>query len=273
MRAGRRLDHLGVVEMGRRARDGGELRRELAEHEVLAAPLDEAERGGVPERGGAAVAEQDLVAVGKGVERRRGPRAPAERPTTPSSRRWLVPRYPPAACGEPGQRLGPHLRRPRAEAAVGRDGARGGRTIVVAVRSDRATRRAYRDVRRAAPRGRSRSSLLVPARALHACPAGADRAAQHAASASGSRSAKRMWPTDREPDAEREPVVHERRAGAHVERERLVPLHDRAGAEHQHDRRAEERRVELLARVELAEAHAVASTAAGASARRRRSSG
>jgi hypothetical protein len=42
----------------------GELLAELAEHEVLAAALDERERGGVPERGRTAVAHHDLVAVG-----------------------------------------------------------------------------------------------------------------------------------------------------------------------------------------------------------------
>ncbi len=44
---------------------GRELRRELAEAQVLAAPLDEPEDGRVPERGRAAVAEHDLVAVGE----------------------------------------------------------------------------------------------------------------------------------------------------------------------------------------------------------------
>ena len=48
----------------RRGRAGvGELRRELAEHEVLAALLDEPERGDVPEHRRAAVAEHDLPAV------------------------------------------------------------------------------------------------------------------------------------------------------------------------------------------------------------------
>ena len=63
--AGRRLDDLGLVEVRRRGRGRGELRRELAEAQVLAAPLDQPEGGGVPERGRAAVAEQDLVAVGQ----------------------------------------------------------------------------------------------------------------------------------------------------------------------------------------------------------------
>ena len=46
----------------------GELRRELPEAQVLAAPVDEPERGGVPERRGAAVAEEHLVAVGEGEQ-------------------------------------------------------------------------------------------------------------------------------------------------------------------------------------------------------------
>ena len=48
--AGRRLDDVGVVEVGRGRRAGRELGRELAEAQVLAALLDEAERGRVPER-------------------------------------------------------------------------------------------------------------------------------------------------------------------------------------------------------------------------------
>ena len=51
--------------MRRGGRRLGELRRELAEHQVLAALLDQAERGGVPEDRRAAVAEHDLPAVGQ----------------------------------------------------------------------------------------------------------------------------------------------------------------------------------------------------------------
>ena len=42
----------------------GELAGEFAEHEVLTAPLDETERGHVPEHRRAAVAEDDLPALG-----------------------------------------------------------------------------------------------------------------------------------------------------------------------------------------------------------------
>ena len=71
----RGLDDLGVFEMGCRLGGGRELGGELAEREVLAAPLDEAEGGDVPEARGAAVAEHDLVAVG---EREQLPQPAAE---------------------------------------------------------------------------------------------------------------------------------------------------------------------------------------------------
>ena len=65
MCARRRFDDERVVEERRVARDGGELRRELAEHQMLGALLDDAEGGRVPEQGAAAGAEQHLVAVGE----------------------------------------------------------------------------------------------------------------------------------------------------------------------------------------------------------------
>ena len=49
----------------RRLRGGCELAAELAEHEVLAAVLDQAEGRGIPERRRSAVADDDLVAGGK----------------------------------------------------------------------------------------------------------------------------------------------------------------------------------------------------------------
>ena len=65
-RVGEEVRRLAEV---RRGGDGvGELRRELAEAQVLAALVDEPEGGGVPEAGGAAVAEQHLVAVGEGEQ-------------------------------------------------------------------------------------------------------------------------------------------------------------------------------------------------------------
>jgi hypothetical protein len=48
----------------------GELRGELAEHEVLAPTLDEAEGRHVPERRRTAVAEQDFPAVRQAEQRR-----------------------------------------------------------------------------------------------------------------------------------------------------------------------------------------------------------
>ena len=92
MGAGGRLDDLGLVEMRRGRDDRGELRGELAERQVLAAALDQAERRRVPERRRAAVAEQHLVAR-RGARRARARPSRARRTTerTPS-RRWLVPR-------------------------------------------------------------------------------------------------------------------------------------------------------------------------------------
>ncbi len=74
MRARLGAQHDRVVEERRGGGDGGELGGELAEHEVLGAVVDQAERGGVPERGAAAVAEQHLVAVGEARRGRRGRR-------------------------------------------------------------------------------------------------------------------------------------------------------------------------------------------------------
>ena len=63
--AGVAADDDRVVEVRGGGAGLGELRRELAEHEVLAALLDEPERGDVPEHRRAAVAEHDLPAVGQ----------------------------------------------------------------------------------------------------------------------------------------------------------------------------------------------------------------
>src|SRR5439155_1358947 len=61
----RRLDDVGRLEMGSGGNGGGELGRELSEGEMLAAPLEEPEDSRVPEGGGAAVAEEHLVALGQ----------------------------------------------------------------------------------------------------------------------------------------------------------------------------------------------------------------
>ena len=62
--AGRNLADVGGLQP-RRLGGRGELAAELAEHEVLAAVLDEAERRGIPERRRSAVADDHLVAVGR----------------------------------------------------------------------------------------------------------------------------------------------------------------------------------------------------------------
>jgi hypothetical protein len=63
MRSGRRLDHVWVLQVRRRLHRRGELGGELAEREVLAPPLDQSERGAVPEARASAVPEQDLITV------------------------------------------------------------------------------------------------------------------------------------------------------------------------------------------------------------------
>ena len=78
----------GCVEVRRGRRGGGELRRELAEDEVLAPPLDQAERGDVPERGRAAVAEQRPPSRRAGRTARRAPSRSA--PTTTLHRRLAM---------------------------------------------------------------------------------------------------------------------------------------------------------------------------------------
>src|SRR5699024_284778 len=53
-------------EMGSGRGLGGELLRELPEHQVLGARADQAERRDVPERGGATIAQDHLVSLGQG---------------------------------------------------------------------------------------------------------------------------------------------------------------------------------------------------------------
>ena len=141
-RVGEEVGRLVEVRGGRG--DLGELRRELAEAQVLAAPVDEPERGGVPERRGAAVAEQHLVAVGQ-----------REQLGQPVAQRAHLELHPGLAVGgaevvaagggERLDRLGPDLGRAAAEAPVGgqqvdRDldvGERGGHLAMMADRAGR----------------------------------------------------------------------------------------------------------------------------------------
>ena len=70
--------------------------------------------------------------------------------------------------------------------------------------------------------------------------------------ATGSASALPMCPTITTRRSERDPVVHERGAGAPGQRERVEPPHDPAGGQHHGDAPGHEDGVELLAGVELA---------------------
>ena len=117
--AGCGLAHLRIVEVGRGACDCGELRRELADHEVRAALLDEAERRRVPEQRGAAVADQHLVAVGKREQLREAAPDPADHAAhavLAVARAEVAGR----GVGERGDGLVGNLRRPGSEAAVER---------------------------------------------------------------------------------------------------------------------------------------------------------
>ena len=58
-------DHLRLIQVGGCRRGLGELGGELTEAEMLAAGVDEPEGGDVPERCGAAVSDQHLVAIGQ----------------------------------------------------------------------------------------------------------------------------------------------------------------------------------------------------------------
>ena len=83
--------HRGSARNGAPSADGGELGRELAADHVLGAVADQAEGGGVPERGRAAVAEQRS---GSRRAARSSSRRPARiRPTScfTGGCRWLVP--------------------------------------------------------------------------------------------------------------------------------------------------------------------------------------
>ena len=109
----------GRLEVGRGRCRLGELRGELAEGEVLAAPFDEAEGGHVPEGRRAAVAEHDLVAVGEAEQLGQARSQAADEGL---DRRLAVAgaEHRGGGPGERGHGLGANLGRARAEAAVGR---------------------------------------------------------------------------------------------------------------------------------------------------------
>ncbi len=142
MGAGLRLDHPRVVEERRRGDDLGELPRELAEHQVLGATFDEADGGGVPEEGAAAVAEQHLVAVG---EREQLGEPGADRPDHVAHRGLAMARAEQgrAGVGDGLRRFRAHLRRPGSEASVARKQV-AGMVMVVGSTPASLTRRAYR---------------------------------------------------------------------------------------------------------------------------------
>ena len=109
---GRRLEPRGI------GRGLGELGGELAERQVLALVADQAEGGDVPERGRAAVAEHDLVALGQVEE---GGEAVADA-ADGVLHRGLAVRGAHQGCTGRGERVevaGLDLRGPGAEAAVG----------------------------------------------------------------------------------------------------------------------------------------------------------
>ena len=68
MGAGFRADDLGGLQMRGASHSGGELGRECPEAQMLATGLDQTEDRGVPEPGGAPVAQHHLIAVGQGEQ-------------------------------------------------------------------------------------------------------------------------------------------------------------------------------------------------------------
>jgi aspartate aminotransferase len=117
MIADRRLDDHRIAQLGSRAGRLGELGGELAEDEVLAAALDEAEAGDVPERGGAPVAEHDLPARG---QREQLGELVAQRAHQVLHRGLAVrgAEIGVAGCGQRRDGFGANLGRPAAEAPV-----------------------------------------------------------------------------------------------------------------------------------------------------------
>src|SRR5262249_48505085 len=87
-------------------------------------------------------------------------------------------------------------------------------------------------------------------------PIGRDAPAGHAAECNRIADGEEDVAEHGDPDAEGEPVVHERRARAQVVGERARPAQHQPGGEHDDDGAGEERGVELLAGVDLARVEA-----------------
>ena len=167
-RVGEEVGRLGEERRG--GDDVGELRGELAEAQVLAALVDEPEGGGVPERRGATVAEQHLVAVRQGEQL--GQPVP-QRPHLELDAGLAVRGAEVLAAGARQRlhRLRAHLRGSAAEAAVERqevgwdldlrDGV-GGHRAMIADESSKERDRWPPPVRMPACRGGSRPSPSPP---------------------------------------------------------------------------------------------------------------
>ena len=219
--AGRALDHLGVVEVRRRAGDRRELRRELAEHEVLAALLDEAERRGVPEERWCRRCRAAPRSRRAARTARPGPRGPGAPPTarrrgdgrSPGSRA-----RPSASAATASVRTldGPEPNRPSDGMQLGGKNEVGG--------SRRHLASLFLGVGRA-PRSfpRYQRGRLRPG------PAGADVPCHIARSDSGSENANQMWPSTAIQMKNANQSCTNVAPVRQVDRERLEPLHDRPG--------------------------------------------
>src|SRR5215510_1558916 len=159
------------------------------------------------------------------------------------SRRWLVPRYVGAASARAAtasERIfdGPEPKRPS-------DGNSSLGSRMSVMRPSLPTGRFLQVLR-------SARHLALAGRALGAGPVRRHAAASHAAERDGIADSEEDVAEHGDPHAEREPVVNERCARTPVVRERVGPAKDQPGGEHDDDGTGEERRVELLTRVELA---------------------
>src|SRR4051812_22619170 len=117
--------------MRRLRRSLRELRRELAERQVLRLLLDQPERRDVPERRRAAVAEHDLVTVGR-AEQRREPLADTSYDALHTLLAVRRPEVRRPGGRERGELLGTHLRRAGPEPPVTRAQLSGDHEIGVA---------------------------------------------------------------------------------------------------------------------------------------------